>query len=358
MGKPPRRPNLHQTASDGIKAQFSSASSSGSIFDLEFLSGTSSGNIWDHPMGDDSSDTLMSFLDTVEGWDSDITMPIISNLPLECNDWTLEDPPNVDLVFPPLQSNQQSPKLTSDLSIEAYQMQWGPTIHIGHDSAQPDNMSGHDCQRKAYDILESLSSLSFSNTAEESSPTTHASFAVPITRGVPLDLVLQLNREAAERLLPLVACPCIRTPPVALLYASIISRILSWYEQAADCIESNNLPSPNMAATSLFSFSDSTRSTKSRSIQAAEVIVAPSRMTIGQFKVDDPRLQTAMRIHLLAGETRRVKELINHIDSPTEISGPVNGEVEYLYRSLNTWLKRDYSRILDMMQTGLRKLDI
>ena len=177
--------------------------------------------------------------------------------------------------------------------------------------------------------------------------------------GVPLDLVLQLNREATERLIQLVSCPCARIPSVALLYASIISQILAWYEQAAACTRMSSLSGlPSTAAGSNLTSSNSSRGASSPPIQDPEVSVAPSRMMVGTFNVDNPRLQTMMNIHLLSGEMKRVEDVIDQFGLQTGCSTPPTGQIGGLYLSLNSWLKRNYSGILHMMQSELKELSI
>lgn len=84
-------------------------------------------------------------------------------------------------------------------------------------------------------------------------------------------------------------------------------------------------------------------------------------MAIGAFKVDDLRLQTAMKIHLLLGEMRRVKSLIDQMSSEKSSSTHeefVIGDAGNLQQSLISWLKRDHTRILNMMRSELEDLNI
>lgn len=117
-----------------------------------------------------------------------------------------------------------------------------------------------------------------------------------------------------------------------------------------------------MTAASTLSPSDSSKSTPGSSVQSPGITVAPSRMAIGAFKVDDLRLQTAMKIHLLLGEMRRVKSLIDQLgsekDSPASQEEFVIGDAGTLHQSLISWLKRDHTRILNMMRSELGDLNI
>jgi hypothetical protein len=83
------------------------------------------------------------------------------------------------------------------------------------------NQSRHDCPREAYDILGTLTSphalAEIPKDAAKTTVLTH------------LDFVLQNNKCAIVRLNKLLGCECTKSPHLAMLYASIISRILIWY---------------------------------------------------------------------------------------------------------------------------------
>ncbi|KAJ6139793.1 Aflatoxin biosynthesis regulatory protein [Penicillium samsonianum] len=243
-----------------------------------------------------------------------------------------------------------------------FQWQWDASAHVEQESISPEIANSHDCQRKSHETLESISVHNINKTEADEGPPPPTGFTLKTettVNGVPLDLVLQVNREAVERLILLVSCPCAQIPSVTLLYASIISRILAWYEQAAGCTQLSSLPSrPSTAAGSNLTSSDSSRAASSPPMQPPEVSFAPSRMMIGKFNVDDPRLQTMINIHLLSGKMERVKGVIDQLGSQTGSSNPATGKIGGLYLSLNSWLKQDCLRILHMMQLELRELSI
>lgn len=372
MGKPPRRASLSRTINTPIAAiqsnastsSSSNASSDGMMLEFEPSSNGPDVPAWD-PMEYNNSNHIMNSIDGGESFLHDLTMPCLPNLSLDFNEWATGDQHSFDLLSSQLLSSpSSSPKTGNQSSNGTYQMQWDEVSQFERSSIPPDTDNGHDCPRKSYEILESLSALNSTQTEYGQSPATGPTVGTgsPPHR-VPLDLVLQLNREATERLVPLLACPCARLPHVALLYASIISRILAWYQQAADCTKPA-LPetSPSMTAASTLSPSDSSKSTPGSSVQSPGITVAPSRMAIGAFKVDDLRLQTAMKIHLLLGEMRRVKSLIDQLgsekDSPASQEEFVIGDAGTLHQSLISWLKRDHTRILNMMRSELGDLNI
>ncbi|OQE10413.1 hypothetical protein PENVUL_c004G08202 [Penicillium vulpinum] len=361
MGKPPRRHSLSQSTRDTVTpAQSSSETSCGGMsLDLEF-SFNNDMKSWDHMDEDNNNHTFIDVLGAGGSLNHEIPIPMIPNLPFDYNEWDISDQTNVNILFP-LRSSHQSPIHGEDLSSGTFQWQWDPNTHVEQGSISPDIANGHDCQRKSHEILESISVHNISKPEADEGPPPSTGFALKsetTVNGVPLDLVLQLNREATERLFLLVSCPCAQIPSVALLYASIISRILGWYEQAACCTQLFSLSSFPSAAGSTLASSDSGRGTSSPPMQPPEVSVAPSRMMIGKFSVDDPRLQTMINIHLLSGEMKRVKDVIDQIASQTGCSNPATGQVGGLYLSLNLWLKQDYLRILHMMQSELNELSI
>lgn len=259
-------------------------------------------------------------------------------------------------------------------------------------SIPPVNAKGQDCFREAYDIMGSLSFRSLKNvhSRTESQRPGQASTTASTANQVPLDHVLRLNREASERLMRLLTCHCTEFPQLIMLYATIISQILTWYQQAAGfadkppwsptattqdaalhCMSLTNL-SPSSCARSMRD-SSPWSSTAADSFGAAdakftrplsyytEVEVVPTRMAIGGFNVDDHRVQTALEIQLLSGEIRRVGRLIDqftaHNSRQCLSNERILGGVNNLYQSLDSWLRGDYSRIVNMMRSKLRELN-
>lgn len=374
MGKPPRRASLSRamstptaTVQSNRSTSSSNTSSDGMMLEFEPSSNASDVPAWD-PTNYNNSNHIMNYLDGGEPFLHDLSMPCLPNLSLDFNEWATADNYNLDLLSSHiLFSPPSSPKTGSQSSSGPYPMQyptqWDEFSHFGRSSIPPETDNGHDCPRKSYEILDSLSVLNNNQTEYGQSPPTGPTVGTGNTsHRVPLDLVLQLNREATERLAPLLACTCARLPHVALLYASIISRILTWYQQAANCTKPAHLESsPRITAANTLSPADSSKSSPGSSVQSPGVTVAPSRMAIGAFKVDDLRLQTAMKIHLLLGEMRRVKSLIDQMSSEKSSSTHeefVIGDAGNLQQSLISWLKRDHTRILNMMRSELEDLNI
>ncbi|KAL9004621.1 MAG: hypothetical protein Q9188_002563 [Gyalolechia gomerana] len=267
-------------------------------------------------------------------------------------------------------------------------------------SLQPPSNGGHDCFREAYDILGSLSLHRFHNThsISEAPPTPSSALTTASTANrVPLDHVLRLNREASERLGHLLTCSCAGFPQLTILHASIISQILTWYQQAAGCTQTASCTKPaslwhnptdtrsDVCPTSLTDSSPSSASGSGAgpspwSSTAASTLstgggrntptlphfpapVAPAKMAIGTFDIDDTRVQTALKIQLLSGEMRRAGRLIEQFSLRNADGQCTTGEharfggVHGLYRSLDAWLRGEHTRIAGMMKEKLRELN-
>lgn len=281
------------------------------------------------------------------------------------------------------------------------------TPQPSHDSPMaPASIRGHDCALKAHEILESLSVhlLSQASNTPPSFPVTLSTPAATpggtVHQLVSLDHVLRLNREASENLSQLLNCSCARSPPLALLFASIISRILVWYQQATGSGPAPGLHSQSTSLSSSSSWALDTptewptvlsprfdsgsgrrssvgtwssmgASTIESSVYASSgtkgiSTSAPTNMTIGTFSVDDQGVQTALELQLLLGEMRRVGILIDqftsresekYLHSLRAHGGSTHGSLDNLYQSLDQWLRGEHSRITYGMKSKLRELN-
>lgn len=235
--------------------------------------------------------------------------------------------------------------------------------------------AAHHCDRDAYKILENLSSIK---------PGSNQSVSLPqdtncVDNQVPLDHVLRLNREASECLSRLLSCPCAKIPRLTFLYASIICRILTWYQKATT-ITQNGLRNSTTApyhisledsSSSLASIPWSGHNTPSSItpkpttktyLQSSELTVIPTKMALGAFNIDDHRVQTAVNVQLVLGEMRRTERLIDQLTSrPSSRPHPgeefPSGGFENLCRGLESWLRGEHSRIVNTLRSYLRKLN-
>ena len=277
---------------------------------------------------------------------------------------------------------------------DASQTQVDEGTNLDSDLLQPVSSKDHDCFREAYDILGSLSFHRPNNAhsiPQSPSPGSVSTTASSADR-VPLDHVLHLNREASERLSRLLTCSCSRFPQLTIIYASIISQILICYQQAASGPQSTSWspadirldtapishhvsltessPSsgsgsgvgPSTWSSTTARASNAGRSKNIPPLKQFPGPVAPAKMAIGTFNIDDLPVQTALKIQLLSGEMRRAGRLIDqfalhYFDGQCVTDAYTSSDVHSLYQSLDVWLRSEHSRIANMMKAKLRELN-
>lgn len=225
--------------------------------------------------------------------------------------------------------------------------------------------TNHNCYHEAHEMLGSLLLADSSwngrrASLEETSPgggfynlcsKSHASMT--------LDQLLLLNGKAVERLSSLLVCPCASSPHLMMLYASIISAILSRYQSAAGSASCMPCPTWDLLA---FQRASSRVEGTNNTVQLGGPMVSPARISIGAFSVDDPKLQSAMNIRLLASEVMRVTGLIDQIASYHSGSSYLGGgssgdQMDGMYQSFATWLRGEHSRVTDVIRNKLRELE-
>ncbi|KAK2813664.1 hypothetical protein FQN50_000062 [Emmonsiellopsis sp. PD_5] len=366
FGKPPRnklRQSMSQTSSNQASGMdldmdsLDSISTCGIMPDLEPFP-TVSDMAWDMMDFHNPNSLVNEALDTLYRETTGSSLPTVASV--DCRERTGADRFDVNppaIHFQPCQiSTPRSPNLGSYSSIETPQPHSNVSSHVDGASMLPVGTREHGCAQEAYGILESLLSLHIKACSDSSPNSPTPSTPENTTNRVPLDLVLRHNRETSERLVPLLPCSCAKSPHLALLYAAIISRILTWYQQAAGCTK-NAIRNPSTApSTSDTSWVKGT----SESARSPGPSVAPAKMVVGSFDVDGLREQTAIKLQLLSGEMRRAGHLIDQfiLHNSAGQCRTDDGDVHSLYQSLNSWLKRDHLRIASMMRTELRELSI
>ncbi|KAI1667287.1 Zn clus domain containing protein [Pyrenophora tritici-repentis] len=244
----------------------------------------------------------------------------------------------------------------------------------------PAESKHHDCFLEAYKILGRLAFQGSNQTpCMPQSPTMSVSAVFDMTHDVPLDHMLRCNRESSERLGRLLTCLCLSSPHHALLYASIIDRMLSRYQEAttdtlaaASYHVSPSQPSPvsrSGSGSDFSAWSSVTCSTGTDDGGLSDSIATSShtrpnvkaaKVAIGNFNVDDIRVQTALKIQLLSGEMGRVKDLIDQFDlykcnggSDEYTFGGGNG----LFETLSSWLRSEHSKLANSLRSKLRELN-
>ncbi|RDW58257.1 hypothetical protein BP6252_13668 [Coleophoma cylindrospora] len=414
MGKPPRdrllagskhtqTPTAQAVTNTGVDNGDNNSNDCGVGLDIGMFS-----RVIDVPMiwdaaDDETNNFVMGALDGYSDL-SGTSLPTLSSL--DFGEWAIADDSNDNPVSTDLQYRPISQPELSDFDIysstgTAPQSQVNGISRRSSAMLPSPGLEGHDCPREAYEILGSLSFFKVSNSStvplsssSSSSVTSSASATGVAANRVPFDHVLHLNREAIERFRLLANCSCAKSPQLTLLHASIISRILGWYRQAAGCTQGGSWSTPGASpdtASHYMSSTETTPSSSSRSgggsstwsstttgsgafetnsanskssiAQSSGLRVAPTNVAIGTFNVDDPRVQTALKIQLLSGEMKRVGSLIDVFTAHTAGSQFLadqspSGSVDSLYQSLNSWLRGEHSRIANMMKSRLAELNI
>ncbi|KAH6645458.1 hypothetical protein BKA67DRAFT_113096 [Truncatella angustata] len=251
-------------------------------------------------------------------------------------------------------------------------LQW----HQDNTQAQCDRK----CLRESYDILCNLSLMNpgkFQSTMASETTTTGA----PADH-FPLDNILQLNRECSERLCRLLNCSCAGYPHLALLHASIISRILIWYHQGLSySSSSSHTSSPSLIATALntavsptnllhkapgmsppspWSTSTVVSNTSTGGSSTPTKMQGSTQVAMGSFITDDERVQASLRIQLLLSELTRLAVLIKDFASrgSKAIDVSASGTINPLYHSLGSWLLSEHASIMEIMRSRLMDFSI
>lgn len=219
----------------------------------------------------------------------------------------------------------------------------------------------HDCYREAHDVLGSLLLTDASwagrrGSLEATSPRGASPFCGRSHGSMTLDQLLLLNGKAVERLSSLLACSCAGSSHLMMLYVSTISAILSRYQHAAG--SASCMPCPTWDLLALHRASNCAEATNNTT-QPGGPMVSPARISIGAFNVDDPKLQSALNIRLLASEVMKVGGLIDQIASYGSFLGGGSGgeQIDGMYQSFATWLRGEHSRVTDVIRTKLRELE-
>lgn len=241
----------------------------------------------------------------------------------------------------------------------------------GQHSSKESGMSfpggtNHSCYQEAHEMLGSmmLTDSSWSTrrgSLEETSPGggPYNTLCSKPHGSMTLDQLLLLNGKAVERLSSLLACPCASSPHLMMLYASTISAILSRYQSAAGSASCMPCPTWDLLA---FQRVSSRVEGINNNLQLGGPMVSPARISIGAFSVDDPKLQSALNIRLLASEVMRVTGLIDQIASYHSGGfhlggGPSGDQMDGMYQGFATWLRGEHSRVTDVIRNKLRELE-
>ena len=235
---------------------------------------------------------------------------------------------------------------------------------IRNATATSDSHKSHSCPRESYEIFRDLICPS---------PSLHAPDSNSVTVPAQLDLVLHANREAIGRLGRLLKCPCAKSGHRAMVHASIVSRILIWYQQAAgwSCCSSwgpqpSALASPSTSRTVSSSSSTSPPPSETAAetsansqpslVQATGFSVEHVPVSMGTFGIEDHNVQDAIRNQLVLSELKKTAHLIDMFTSPDLGESSASGVAD-LYSYLGAWLRSEHSRTIKILTCRLGALN-
>ncbi|KAI1342193.1 hypothetical protein F5Y15DRAFT_374477 [Xylariaceae sp. FL0016] len=219
---------------------------------------------------------------------------------------------------------------------------------------------GYSCARKSYEILASLICPA---------PDLHAPDTNLDTVTAQMDQVLHFNRKAIDRLTQLLRCTCAKTGHRIVVHASIISRILMWYQQAAgwscssfsDARASSRveMAADEPSSAALLTGSDAQldgHATESRTLsQTTGFIVSHVPASMGTFGIEDQKMQMAIRNHLVSSELRKMSSLIDLFSSYCAEDSSVSS-VAGLYVNTVAWIRSEYNMTLNGVRAKHRSL--
>ncbi|OTB11692.1 hypothetical protein K445DRAFT_211260 [Daldinia sp. EC12] len=249
-------------------------------------------------------------------------------------------------LFDPLSMDQWPQFNFLDVGIRTTSSPKDATVEVQTHGVQ-DSRGPHSCARESYEIFADLICPA---------PDLHAPNTNSDTVTARLDQVLHFNRKAIERLSGLLECSCAKSGHRVMVHASIISRILIWYQQAAGwpCNTSPETPpagalnttgdtSPSAPSSSEQDEAAGTRSSNLRILpRTTGFVVTDVPATLGTFSIEDQKMQAVIRNHLVLSELVRMSALIDlfssHSSGESSVAGPGS-----LYTYIAAWLRNEYN---------------
>jgi hypothetical protein len=265
--------------------------------------------------------------------------------------FSIEEWPQLDFWEPGLEFSSISNGPNLECQLPAPAIEPANPLSTSYDS--PDS---HSCPRGSYELFRDLICPGpFLHAPESNSDTVLAE----------LDQVLLFNRDAIDRLNRLLKCPCAKSGHRIMVNASIVSRILIWYQQAAGWSTSNSGGVPTSPSTASSpsggASSSSPPSATAPDNDAANSLilaqptgfaVAQVPVSMGSFSIEDHNLQAAIRNQLVLSELKKAENLIDHFVSQDCGEASDQG-VTNLYSHLGVWLRNEHSKTVRILRLDL-----
>ncbi|KAF4627982.1 hypothetical protein G7Y89_g10170 [Cudoniella acicularis] len=224
-------------------------------------------------------------------------------------------------------------------------------------NTRTDSHESHSCPRDSYEIFRDLICPS---------PSLHAPESNSVTVFAHLDHVLHFNRKAIDRLTRVLKCSCAKSGHRAMVHASIISRILIWYQQAAGWTGSSSSgPRPSTSSSPAPPPSGTAAGTSTSSpptlVQVTGFAVEHVPVSIGTFSIEDQNVQANFRNQLVLSELKKTANLIDMFMSQdlgeSSASGvkasPENNTTGVTWRAVDYNDKNDLAEALQGIHTVL-----
>jgi len=262
------------------------------------------------------------------------------------NPFTIDEWPQFDMWVPILdfQPGSNSSRLPAS------------TEPVNNHNASFDSPEAHSCPRGSYELFRDLICPS---------PFLHAPEA-NVTVSASLDEVLHFNSQAIDRLRQLLKCPCAKSGHRIMVHASIISRILIWYQQAAgwsgcsawetrpSAVETS--PPPGNESSSSQSSSEVDAASPPTLVQSTGFAVAQVPVSMGTFSVEDENMQDIFRNQLVLCELKKAANVID-LFTPQQLDECSANGVSGLYSHLGAWLRSEHLRTVRMLKARLSTLN-
>lgn len=201
--------------------------------------------------------------------------------------------------------------------------------------------TSHCCSELAHSTLESLRIIGPDSTQSWS-----------CAESKSLDFVLSTTKTAVQNVLKLLNCSCSSDPHLSMLYSSITSKILNWYQIAAGVnpaaapLGAPSLSSSSPASSSVYS---SPLSTPGSEQSTFSVQMQPLKFGLYQF---DEATQERLRRQVVLKELKKCGQLVEalanwHGNGQSE-------QAEFLYDVLGAWLKSELHKTLQEVEGSVR----
>lgn len=227
---------------------------------------------------------------------------------------------------------------------------------------QTSNGSGtHDCYVIANSTLAMLhvSSRPFSSDTGSDAMSTlspNSTTCVPMQIAQNLDEVLCCTRKAMGNVLQLLRCPCASDSQMAMLYASIVIRILFWHQLAAGLKTSTSLPLPSWDGSQSTDPFATTRMIANRSQQSScstpSAFIASEPIKIGNYVADQEDQEPMRRLLLLIS----LQKLGRLIEIFAQVRDPVEAGTSQIRGVLASWLNLELHQTTKAVGKGAKAM--